>query len=323
MVHNKETNVLKNNYKSCEWYTKEELPICDGYFKNGVSKILATPTKDKGGKSMSRDGILKLMKLVNSLLVGSGNSFDDQCPIILSFVCQSIISPCNSACQPSKMSSKWCIETITNNCIKESANADISKVNSYFSYTFLSDPQDNEILKVLLNESITHYLNADKTTPMSFCNDQNLFGSSAVLLSNYNCTNRHVIPGSAIFTSNKTIIFRIVYTLFTIVVFAWLSMYRLKYMKQRRHYILSESGQIIGCVIFMIILLIRLIMSMNQLSEDIVFFHIFGMIGMYVSFITVDIICALGGKKPIHANLEHTNNYSTLLCVVRSFNKHS
>ena len=47
-------------------------------------------------------------------------------------------------------------------------------------------------------------------------------------------------------------------------------------------------------------------MSMNQLSEGIVF-HIFGMIGMYVSFITVDIICALGGKKPIHANLEHKN----------------
>ena len=139
MVHNKETHMLKNNYKSCEWYTKEELPICDGYFKNGVSKILASPTKDKGGKSMSRDGILKIMKLVDGLLLGSGdgNSFVDQCPIILSFVCQSIISPCNSACQPSKMSSAWCIETITNDCIKEKVNSDISKLNSYFSYTFL------------------------------------------------------------------------------------------------------------------------------------------------------------------------------------------
>ena len=33
-------------------------------------------------------------------------------------------------------------------------------------------------------------------------------------------------------------------------------MYRSKYMKQRRDYIISELVQIIGCVIFMIILLI-------------------------------------------------------------------
>ena len=137
MVHNKETYVLKNNYKSCEWYTKEDLPICDGYFKNGVSKILATPTKDKGGKSMSRDGILKLMKLVNSFLSGSGISFDDECPIILSFVCQSIISPCNSACQPSKMSSAWCIETITYDCMNENINSDISKLNSYLLFSHM------------------------------------------------------------------------------------------------------------------------------------------------------------------------------------------
>ena len=35
MVHNKETHMLKNNYKSCEWYTKEDLPMCDGFFANG------------------------------------------------------------------------------------------------------------------------------------------------------------------------------------------------------------------------------------------------------------------------------------------------
>merc|ERR1712185_166818 len=56
----------------------------------------------------------------------------------------------------------------------------------------------------------------------------------------------------------------------------------------------------------MIILLIRLIMSMNQLSGGIVF-HVFGFIGMYVSFVMIDIICTLGGKKPIHAMLEYTN----------------
>ena len=36
---------------------------------------------------------------------------------------------------------------------------------------------------------------------------------------------------------------------------------------------------------------------MNQLSGGIVF-HMFGLIGMYVSFVMIDIICTLGGKKP-------------------------
>ena len=42
--HTKETYLLKNNYQSCEWYAKEDLPMCDDFFRNGASKILATPT---------------------------------------------------------------------------------------------------------------------------------------------------------------------------------------------------------------------------------------------------------------------------------------
>ena len=127
-----------------------------------------------------------------------------------------------------------------------------------------------------MNQTYTHYLNADKSSQTSLCNDPNLFTSSVLSSTSYNCTNRHLIPGSTYFTSDKTMIFHIVYTLFTIIVFIWLSMYRSKYMKQRRDYTLSELVQIL----FMIILLIRLIMSMNQLSGGIVF-HLFGFRCMY------------------------------------------
>ena len=110
-----------------------------------------------------------------------------------------------------------------------------------------------------MNQTFTHYLNADKSSQTSLCNDPNLFTTSVLSSTSYNCTDSNVIPGSTYFRSDKTMIFHIVYTLFTIVVFIWLSMYRSKYMKQRRDYTLSELVQIIGCVLFMIILLIRLI----------------------------------------------------------------
>ena len=66
MVHTKETYLLKNNYQSCEWYTKEDLPMCDDFFANDASKILATPTTINGGESLTRENILKLMELINT-----------------------------------------------------------------------------------------------------------------------------------------------------------------------------------------------------------------------------------------------------------------
>ena len=66
MVHTKETYLLKNNYQSCEWYTKEDLPMCDDFFRNGANKILATPTITKGGESLTRETTLKLMELINT-----------------------------------------------------------------------------------------------------------------------------------------------------------------------------------------------------------------------------------------------------------------
>ena len=60
MVHTKETYLLKNNYQSCEWYTKKDLPLCDGFFGNVASKILATPTTTKEGEYLKRENILEL-----------------------------------------------------------------------------------------------------------------------------------------------------------------------------------------------------------------------------------------------------------------------
>ena len=205
-----------------------------------------------------------------------------------------------------RYTSQWNVDDLTQANRIKNLNSDLKDISIVFSYTLLPNPKDNEILKRLVNQTYTHYLNADKSSQTSLCNDPNLFTTSILTSTSYNCTNRHLIPGSTYFTSDKTMIFHIVYTLFTIVVFIWLSMYRSKYMKQRRDYILSELVQMIGCVLFMIILLIRLIMSMNQLSGGIVF-HLFGLIAMYVSFVMIDIICTLGGKKPIHAMLEYTN----------------
>lgn len=132
MVHTKETYLLKNNYQSCEWYTKEDLPLCDGFFANGASKILATPTITNGVESLSRENILKIMELVNAF----HDRIQDQssCPLSFSLLCKSVLSPCNSTCQPSKLSSTWCTDTINSNCLQDS---DFKALNLLLSFTHL------------------------------------------------------------------------------------------------------------------------------------------------------------------------------------------
>ena len=139
---------------------------------------------------MARKDILKIMELLNSFR--GTPVFDYRCSILPSVLCQSILSRCNGACQPSKLPSAWCIKEITPDCLVNTNS--LQKISSFFEFSFLPDPNDDNLLKQLLNETVIHYFKANKTKTI-FCNNPTLFASSS-LASTYNCTHRHLVPGS-------------------------------------------------------------------------------------------------------------------------------
>ena len=79
VVHTKDQYIEKNHYKTCEWYTKTDLPICDGFFVH-QTKVLATPTT-VNGQSLTRESVVKVVKTVDSFK-GSFRSGVTDCPLL-------------------------------------------------------------------------------------------------------------------------------------------------------------------------------------------------------------------------------------------------
>ena len=114
VVRTEDRYIENNNYKTCEWYTKADLPICsDGFFLH-QTRVLATPTTTLKGQSLERDGILKVMQMLDSFIDVIGSSDGATCiRAVLPLLCQSILSPCDASCEPSKLSSTWCSKHMT------------------------------------------------------------------------------------------------------------------------------------------------------------------------------------------------------------------
>ena len=76
--------------------------------------------------------------------------------------------------------------------------------------------------------------------------------------------------------------------------------------KQRIRYTNGEYAQMIGCAMFMGAIWIQLMMSMSQLSHGAAF-HLFGFVSICVTYVFVDIACALSGKMPVSTVTEYGN----------------
>ena len=55
----------KDDFKKCEFFSKDELPMCRSFFGKR-NKVLAAPSVTKDGESLTRRSILQIIAILNS-----------------------------------------------------------------------------------------------------------------------------------------------------------------------------------------------------------------------------------------------------------------
>jgi hypothetical protein len=218
-VYTEKTHTVENDLKTCQWYRKDEIPICNSYFGT-KNRILGAPAT-YNGKSLTREKIILTTKAVNGYMdLFQSLLLYQECPMVIDLFCASIVVPCDESCNPSKISYSWCIRNVADSCFNGLFTEEVNNLQTIFAaYNFLPDSNDNEILRNLLNETLFQFRKKYDTKAV-FCNNPNLFARSDP--TKYNCTKSKVAPGFTSYFANKNLAFQIAYTILTIAWFGWL-----------------------------------------------------------------------------------------------------
>lgn len=151
------------DYKSCTLFKKTTLPLfCRLYFLN-KDEMYATPTRFNG-EHLSLQTVELVMTLFQVGLTNNNRmeNSNSQCDtLVYGILCQSVLTPCDTSCEPSKLSKDQCTKHITS-CTPTSTNTFyIQEVLSKLdSINILTDKSENKLLIQLLNRTATDLLRA-------------------------------------------------------------------------------------------------------------------------------------------------------------------
>ncbi len=331
-------------YGECEFIEADDTfpkHFCPSLFTKNVDRALVIGRMGNGTR-LSVNQIKKAMNIINDFVPLLTGDFPSCTNLLRTLLCRGLISKCSSQCRESKISTSFCHNKFSNDCIQKFAQVaeeytEISlmeKINNLeirlSMFTLLANEQYDRMIKFFILSDIKEFylsFHASGTnrikTKASFCGLPYFFSNTTTvgLFSSCSSRSKDVVKelGKPSATLLKEDIWKICNTVICIVSFIMIPFYKTSVTVKKKGYNFFENSQLCFCTIFLILLLLRLVFTIlaietfedieNHKTHKAIVVHMFAFFLASLSFMLIQTIMKFTGKKKMAVFKTNTNMF--------------